>query len=179
MKAFEDSYGPRDPKARWRWLTGDGSWDDYGGTWYRRARDGAWWVIRFDNGHEHDPELPRYLCQLKRLDFGDIEASAIVDALKSCGLSRQCDGSLVNELGDEIESRHAMLAIVDACVSYGLGSPMIDDSSETHAVRLRGRVAKEAERLMKDSAALEDALDRPVNAIMTSARDYGSGRPLL
>lgn len=182
MKRFEESCGPSKGRAQWRWLTGDVSWDDYGGTWYRQAKDGAWWVLRFENGHEYDREFPRYLCDVKRLDFGDIEASAVRSALRSC-----CDDAidLVIENGKvdlgETEKRYSVnpLQIVDACFSYGLGAPMFDDSSETHAVRLRGRVAKEAERLMRDATSLENALDRPVNAIMTSARDYGSGRRML
>jgi hypothetical protein len=104
----------------------------------------------------------RYGCDVKRLDLGAIPGEQIRAALDCV------DTSLDRVLGDE-----SML--VWACISYGLGAPLYFAKRMNNAVRVRREAQLEAERLMKDDEACEAALDRPVNAIGSTAREFGTG----
>lgn len=168
----------------WTQLCSDVNWQDYHGMWAKRARDGSWYVLQWTNmidamgKHEAAEFGSKYECQVKRLDFADLAPDAIASALKSCGFELTKEGTIENEHdGDEVcDKEHATLFILESCIGYGLGAPLETFMGNGHPLRVRGKARKYAETVMRHAAALEERLDRPVNAITTSARDYGSGR---
>ncbi len=163
----------------WKDLGGDVNWEDYGGKWGRRAKDGSWYVLDFTNmdeacGKDNEGQ-PTYVCEVKRFDRATTPTAEVRSALRSSGLKLLFDGKLVQD-GDStvVDSKWKEQTIVEACVSYGLGAPIWSESGN-RASWVRANARRYAERCMKDDALLEDRLDRPVNAIGSTAREYGAG----
>ena len=182
MKRYDDSQ-----LKGWTQLCSDGNWSDYHGMWAKQARDGSWYVLKFDNlvdsmGERDAAEFgATYECQVKRVDFSDLAPDAIASALESCGYELTKEGTIENEYdgGEVCGAEHATLCILECAIGYGLGAPLESFYGNGHPLRVRGKARAYAMAMMRDADELEERLDRPVNAIMTSARDYGSGRPLL
>ena len=150
--------------------------------WMRKAKDGSIWTLRFELGADVSSELPRYMATIKRLDMSEISDKSKADALKSYGWTLTTDETgasaiLCPHSGDWIAqgAEHVERALVECLVSWGLGAPLHEESSDTHAIRVRGKARREAERLMRDASACESALDTPVNKIGQTAREYGNG----
>lgn len=171
----------------WATLACDVNWEDYGGMWAKedKAKPGTWIVLRFTNLYDAMGErdckrdgIPQFECDVKLVDLKDIEAK-IAEALRSCGYVRKDENTIVNEHDGSpvVSGPDATLCIVEACVGYGLGAPLESFTSEHRPVNLRARARKYAEEMIRPagSTSLRDRLARPVNAIGTSARDYGRG----
>lgn len=150
----------------WIDLGSDSSWEDYGGEWGRKARDGAWYVLRFDNLLDAmGDEAPcKYSCDVLRVNLAEISEKEIKSALSCVGLDLE-----------NVEPKYREQATVEACVSYGVYAPLDTIEGDTYPTRIRAEARRTAERYMRDSDALESALDRPVNAIGSTARDFGHG----
>ena len=171
------------PKG-WLDAGGDRSWDDYGGRWLRQERGtggqtvgGVWWWLDFTNmedacGSDHDPD-ELYICEVKRLDFADLDDTEIRSAIESCGYTED-QGFDWYEPGAR-RTPQQWAALAEVCLSYGLGAPMHTETGPNRPIIVRGRARREAERLMQDDRATERQLDRPVNKIGSTAREYGRG----
>lgn len=139
----------------WIQLCSDMNWQDYHGLWAKKARDGSWYVLRWRNlyyamgerGCKRD-HVPRYECDVKRLDFADIAQEELDWAL--CWLDLRREGtSLVTSQGDLIEPPHAELATIEACIGWGLGVPLESFTGDGHPLRVRGRARRYAETIMR------------------------------
>ncbi len=163
----------------WIELCADVSWDDYGGTWARKARDGSWYVVVFTNlldaGGEEFADTP-YEAEVKRVDFGEIDRETLDRALRSSGW--KVDGNaIVNDYDGEIvgEGDTVPEVMLDAAVSYGLGAPLESFTGKVRASHIRAEARRYAEECMRNDSLLVERLSRPVNRIGSTAAEYGRG----
>jgi hypothetical protein len=171
----------------WEYISGPHWWTGEDAMWVRKAKDGAWFVLRFqdlrDAGGSDFEDTP-YECDVRRVHLKELSEEEIGSALRSSGWHLGPDGCIYQEVwerdgkkygGDLVcDKEHAELCIVECLVSHGLGAPLHDETGKRYD-RVRGRARAEAVSLMRDAEALEEALDRPVNAIGSTAREYGRG----
>jgi hypothetical protein len=101
---------------------------------------------------------PRYVGSLSEVDLDQVSPEQLREALKSCGW----DGM------PETDEANA-----EACNSYGNRAPLHGVSTDSRDKAFR-ECRKESYRL-DDSEAYAEALDRPVNAIGSTAREYARG----
>lgn len=168
----------------WINIGSDVSWDEYGGKWAHGAADGSFYVLDFTNmwnacGEEECKAdgQPRYVCEVKRVDLADLPQDTIRNAMRSCGLRFTAEG-IVSDQGDIIagpDSDHYPLVLVEACVGYGASQPLDSFSGDSYPNRVRAKARRSAEALMRDATALSERLDRPVNKIGSTAREYARG----
>jgi hypothetical protein len=160
----------------WIELCSDVNWVDYHGMWARKAKDGSWYVLRWTNlvdaGGEEFADTP-YECDVKRIDLSDVDPSS---ALNSCGYEIEGD-TIVNEYDGSIvaDGKHVELCLVECCISYGLGAPLESFTGSKYPERIRATARRYAETMMKDRPGLAKRLARPVNAIGSTADEYGRG----
>lgn len=156
----------------WRELCGDVNWEDYGGKWGRQdpSNPRVFYVIKSDNMIEAMGERDVEACgcdvfqaQVVRVDLDDTSSESIESALKCCGLD------LEDFTGDHD------WAIVECLVDYGSAAPMGEHSHPHRADVARASARREVEELIADSEQCEAMLDRQVNAIGSTAREYGRG----
>jgi len=168
---------------KWIELCSDVNWEDYGGMWARKAPDGSWYVLQWTNLWDaagEDSGLPQFECDVKRVELFNLPEAEITSAMRCVGLAWVPDGhngEIMTESGDivaDTEERTA-LVLVEACVQYGLGAPLQSFSGDKYPKRIRARARRYAEECMRDDALLERQLDRPVNKIGSTAREYGRG----
>lgn len=155
----------------WTDIGSDSSWEDYGGKWARRAKDGSWYVVDFCNMYDACGEdeckadgQDQYVCEVKRVDLADLDAETLASACKCVGLYLE-----------EVSVEHREIAQVEACVSYGASQPLESFSGNVRPANVRANARRAAETLMRDTEALTAKLDRPVNAIGSTAREYARG----
>lgn len=154
----------------WIDLGSDVCWEDHGGMWGRRAKDGKWFVLSFYDLWEAtgDEALDHYHCSVKMVELASIPENEMARAIASMG---DWVGS-TEFMALDASSKEA--AIVEICVRYGLGAPL-DEVYGKRAISVRAQARRIAEGLMRDPSRLDHALDRPVNAIGSTAREYGIG----
>jgi len=161
----------------WIELCSDVNWADYHGMWARKARDGRWfvlqWVNMWDACGESD-DLAQYSCEVKALDLNELTAGNLAEALRSCSFRTTHEG-LVSDSGDLIGESQSELVMLECCIQYGLGAPLESFTGDKHPERVRAQARRFAEQCMRDAALLERQLDRPVNRIGSTAREYGRG----
>jgi hypothetical protein len=176
-----------------KWLTGDVNYTDHGGKWLRRVPGTRRYHVielnRWDSlvGEREArlSELPTYNLTLREVDLDLLCAahetekseSSLASALRSCGwyldprrgVVQEHDHDLVCALGGVLDS-----VLVEACHGYGAAAPLEDLGANNWR--------KCFDELRKLSVSLDDeskhdqAMDRPVNAVCTSAQDYMLGR---
>lgn len=175
----------------WTDIGSDVSWDEYGGRWARRARDGSWYVVEFMDMYEACGEDEcknygqcRYVCEVNRVDLTDLDAETLKSALQGAGLQivdkTPIDGirAIVSDQGDVVATSNGPtwdLVLVEAYASSGAKQPLESFSGDTRPANVRANARRAAEALMRDAVALEAKLDRPVNAIGATAREYARG----
>jgi hypothetical protein len=151
----------------WTDIGSDYDWKGYGGRWARHIDGTRYHVIRFDNmieacGRDADPSQP-YACDLHEVD---IASENLQSALDYCGLD-----------ADEMAERQEpgkQWALVEALSSSGAYAPLWQDGGRNAHAMLR--VAKrESRQLSADSEAYEARMNRPVNRIGSTAREYQAG----
>ena len=173
----------------WVDIGGDVCWQDYGGRWARRASDGSWYVLDFTNmieacGRDAEGE-PTYVCEVMRISPADLDDDRIKSALACVGSRLVTETpvkgirAIVSDSGDVIALSNAPAylferVIVEACVSYGCVEPL-DSFRGNRAANVRANARRAAETLMRDAKALETRLERPVNRIGQTAREYARG----
>lgn len=146
---------------------GDVSPEDYGGKWFRRTHDRVFQVIELTNMDDacgrdnagHD----KYVVELSLVDLDAINETAMIAALQSCGYDDNYDDS-------DLTDAHRVVA----CYEYGCKAPL--DSWEGNAWSKLLRAARSAAHALKrDAQALVDRMNRPVNAIGSTAAEYMRG----
>lgn len=147
---------------KWQDIGSDVNWTDYGGLWAARNHSSRWFVIRFDNMHEATGEESgdRYHATLYEVD---LDSDQLPQALECCGMEYSED---MTDLSD--------LAKVNALTSYMGGSPLWQDGGN-NAWKLVRAAKSEASQLHRSDDAYEAAMEKPVNKIGSTAREYGSG----
>lgn len=155
----------------WIDLGSNVNWSDYGGKWGKRASDGSWYVLDFTNMYDACGEgeckrdgQSQYVCEVKRVDLSQLSSENLQRALDCIGLDL-----------DDVDVKHREAAQVEACVSYGCTQPLNSFSSDVYAGRIRADARRYAEKCMRDSDLLAERLARPVNAIGSTAEEYGRG----
>lgn len=168
----------------WTDIGSDVNWTDYHGKWARRAPDGSYYVLDWTNMIDAcgcDAEGgPEYVCEVKRVDLDDLSPETIAQALACVGMRLLGNDSIVTDGADRVvataddRERHS-LVLVEACTSYGCAQPIESFSGSEYPARIRAKARRYAESLMKDAPRLQERLERPVNKIGSTAREYGRG----
>jgi hypothetical protein len=147
----------------WQDIGSDVNWTEYGGRWARHVGGTRYHVLRFENCAEWGDGATGYHCDLSEVD---VASPQLESALDSCGLS-MADMADIQDKGRE-------WAKVDALAGYGAAAPLWQDSG-TNAHKLIRAGKRESRALSADPQALEARLDRPVNKIGSTAREYAAG----
>jgi hypothetical protein len=157
-------------KRTWHDIGSDVNWIDYGGHWARRIDDTRYHVIRFDNLEECTGEAGvGYHVQLSEVD---IDSPQLTSALKCCGFPVERSGNQFFEADHKTPIRP--LNAVEALSSYGAYAPL--ESLSGHNAHSLMRQAKAlSRRLESDASAYSEAMDRPVNKLGSTAREYAAG----
>lgn len=100
----------------------------------------------------------RYHGEVVLVDLNAIPAEEIASARRSCGWEDTPDSDL---------------ATAEMCFSYGCRARLWNDASNNRSQLMRA--AKSEARALLDPDAFEDAMDRPVNAIGSTAREFMQG----
>lgn len=150
--------------TNWQY-SGDVNPQLHGGTWFRRAiaRSRQFQFIRLTNmddacGSDNEGR-PTYVVELSLVDLDAIDEQRQENAIRSCGQ----DGT---ELSD------AWRAV--ACFEYGALAPL-ESWEGTGSSALLRRARKLAHELQLDSALMAERMERPVNAIGSTAAEYMVG----
>jgi len=149
----------------WKWLTGDVNFTDYGGSWYRKIDDLRYHVIRLDNWEDMagaDASEYTYNVTLSEVNLGD--ADQLQAAMKSCGWE---DGT--DDYGNPLPD----LAKVDAMHGFGARAHLGEWNGNNYRKMLAE--AKRESRSLDDPDTYEDAMNKPVNAIGSTARELQKG----
>ena len=161
-------------KKGWIDVGSDVSWEDYGGHWGKRAAEGVWFFVKFENMAEHMSESEMkeggyalYYAQVKQVDLREVPVSEVEAAMKSCG---------PDDLSRYDEAEHEMIHAT-CCADYGTYAPL-DEFQGPRALQVRADAFRCAESYMADADSLDSALDRPVNKIGSTARDFRGGNCL-
>ncbi len=139
-------------------------YEDYQATYARRVRDRVYHVIKFTDfvdacGEDEAKEIgAKYGVDLKEIDL-DITPQKDIDCATS-------------GYGEEQEFND--YALVECLVDYGYGAPLFDDIGNNRSKLMRS-ARKESLTMENDHEAYEQAMDKPVNAIGSTAREYGQG----
>lgn len=151
----------------WHDIGSDVNWTEYGGRWARRIDATRYHVIRFENCAEWGDGATGYHCDLSEVD---ITNGQLADALESCDVPT--DG--LDEYGQVIPPNVYRLMLVEALSGYGAYAPLWSDSGR-NAHKLVRAAKAESRRLRRDAGAYYKAMDRPVNKIGSTAREYAAG----
>lgn len=154
-------------KAKFQFLTGDTNFTDYGGTWWAKSGPETYFVItltNWENATGEQPDGDKYLIDLAEVDLSDDEQ--IGRAMGVYGW----DSDLLDEYGN----RRSDGELVDAMRSAGSYAPL-GDWSGSNWRKLMASAKTEANELLSDPVRYEDAMDRPVNKIGSTAREYAQG----
>jgi hypothetical protein len=140
------------------------NWQDHGGNWAKKAKDGSYFVITFVDFHYATgaTEGAKYYAILQRVDLSDLPADTIKSAMKYCGFD-DLDAGEINEI-----------MIVEACAGYGAAQPL-QEFLGNRAASVRAAASRAAESYMRDAYALDERLERQVNAIGNNAKEYARG----
>jgi len=144
-------------KTQWIDIGSDVNWQEYGGLWTCQVDEHRWHVVRFENTTEWGDDDPgyRYHCDLREVDTRSPQMGA---ALKCIGA----------------ESDASALERVYALQAYGAAAPLWQDCG--NRARELIRTAHQQSRLLRSNpVAYESRMDRPVNAIGSTAREYQIG----
>lgn len=179
----------------WTQLCSDVSWEDYGGMWAKKAKDGTWYVLKWTNLYDAMGEEdckrdghPQYECEVRFIDLSQIPVAERQSALRSCGLRlgaargglaviNEHDGDVVAAQfkEDGTPSPHLELCIVECLIQYGLGAPLETFTGDVRPLSVRANARRFAEECMRNDHLMRNRLARPVNAIGSTAAEYGKG----
>jgi hypothetical protein len=167
-----------------KWLTGDVNFTDYGGKWIRKvgsADSRRYHILSLENwvelvGEREASEVGATYCvDLSEVDLDAIALSGSLEsALRSCGMTLDQFGAVTCGGHTIADPQHAELALAEACHSYGCKAPLWDANGNNY--RKLMREARAFSRSLDDSDRHSEAMERPVNAIGTSAADFMCGR---
>jgi hypothetical protein len=155
----------------WTDIGSDVNWTDYGGNWARHIEGTRYHVIRFHNCEEWGDGATGYHVDLREVDLTNPQLER---AMQGCGPDATNNGDPL-DWSDEYGDPLPRLALVAALADSGAPAPLWQDGG-TNAHKLLRAARAESRMLARDAAALEERMDRSVNAIGTSARNYGLGK---
>lgn len=174
------------PSSVFKFLTGDMNYVDYGGKWYRCVAKGRFHVIELTNMDEacgRDNEgRPTYVVELSGIDLYETPRKEIESALRSCGWKMIAFSpksllpcTVVDDYrGDVIGSNAAAeLVLVEALHSYGCRAPL--ESWEGNNWEELMKLARAESKTLDDPIEFEERMNRPVNQLGSSAREYMQG----
>ncbi len=149
--------------GKWQY-TGDVSPESYGGKWFRHVSPGVYQVIELTNMDEacgRDNEgSDTYVVELSLVDLASIDTATQASAMHSCGPD------------DESELTDDWRAVV--CYEYGCKAPLDSWSGNAYSKLLK--IARsEAHKLTRDAAELAKRMEKPVNAIGSTAAEFMVG----
>lgn len=154
----------------WTDIGSDVNWSDYGGRWARHIEGTRYHVIRFENCEEWGDGATGYHCDLQEVDTSNPQ---LAQAMRSCGPVAENNGDPL-DWSDEYGDPLPVLCLVAALSSYGAYAPLWQEASG-NSHRLLRAAKRESRLLASDSEAYEARMSRAVNAVGTSARNYGLG----
>jgi hypothetical protein len=148
--------------TKWNY-SGDVNMLDYGGKNFRGIGNRQFQIVELINmddacGRDNEGQ-PKYIVELRLVDLASLSEENKRRALECCGMEKE------ENLSDE--------ALAECCDSYGTHAPL-GSWSGNNARKLFRQAYAEAKSLL-DSEALETRLDRPVNKIGSSAREFMAG----
>lgn len=166
--------------ASFSFLTGDVCWEDHGGTWVRKVSDSRFHVAQIFNWEESvgsEGEGMGYNVSLREVDTDD--ADRYHPSLKSCGYEMEKDGTIyVPCTGDvlcEANDEKARKLILCECMNgYGAYAPLEEFNGEDF-LELFAQAAALSNELVEDNEAYEARMNRPVNRLGSTAREYQKG----
>lgn len=148
----------------------------YGGGFIRHVAARRFHVIEVTNmdeacGRDNEGQ-PRYVIELKEINLDEADVDG---ALRSCGWKLE-DGIVINEHdGSEVASReHTDRVIAESMLGYGGSAPLESWSTNNPCAKLVQARAL-SRKLEKDSEAWEERMNRPVNKLGSTAREYARG----
>jgi len=151
---------------RWVDLGCDANWQDHGGVWGRPvagSNDLKWWIISFESTREWGDgpvEGGKYNGELSEVDL--------------TGPADQRKGALSYIGADDRDEPVSEAELAYALHAYGAKAPI--DSEQGNAVwKIVDSLRKLARDLEQDEQRYERLMDRPVNAIGSTAREFQSG----
>ena len=154
---------PREDKmSKWQFLTGDVNYKDYGGKWYRQVKGEIYHIVELVNIEEATGKsvTDKYFVNLQEIDLDLISQKDLKSAIESC------------ELQEDIEI--TPIITIDILSAYGRYTPMGNWEGNNYREVIKQAKA-ESNRLSTDSDYRERQLDRPVNRIGSTAREFGAG----
>jgi hypothetical protein len=176
-----------------KWLTGDVNYTEYGGKWCRKIGPGRYHVITLDRWSEmvgkreaKNRDMDTYNVSLSEVDLKTIseelsdDRTVLHHALKSCGWYYDSKRGVVDEHSHDLVAPNgpvAELVCVEACHGYGAKAPL-EEYNGNNWRKLMQEARAYSRELTSDNEKMQEALDRPVNAIGTSAKDYMLGKML-
>lgn len=148
--------------------TGDVSPEDYGGKWYREIAHRVYQVIELTNmgeacGRDNEGH-PTYVVELSLVDLGVLTPKQIDDAYRSCGW----------ELPESMTQGERDAATAIMCFEYGCKAPLDSWEGNNYGKLLR-TARSQAHALKRDADAMSERMERPVNKIGSTAREYMTG----
>ena len=158
-------------------LTGDVCWEDHGGSWFRKVSNSRFHVVRIFNWEVETGEGSGYNVDLVEVDTDDLDR--LHPALESCGYAVDADSAVyVPYSGDVLcegfDFKRRRLIFCECMHGYGSYAPIDDESGEKFEPLFLQMVKRSIE-LTEDEDAYEAAMNNPVNAIGSTAREYQQG----
>ena len=154
----------------WTDIGSDFNWSDHGGRWARHIEGTRYHVIRFENCKDWGDGATGYHCDLQEVDTSNPQ---LASAMQPCGMSATNNGDPL-DWSDEYGDPVPVLAFVEALSSYGAYAPLWQEASGNSHKLLRA-AKRESRLLATDTEAYETRMDRPVNKLGSTAREYAVG----
>jgi hypothetical protein len=147
----------------WEFLSGDMNWEEYDGSWYYCVGSQKYYVLRLIYLQGHDPLFDdKYCCEVLYVDLKAAGKDSIQDAMDFCGI--------------EDVSKVEPAWLVDALVSYGTYATLDSVFGDAYPLRIRAAARRIADNFIdSDKKLLSKALNKPANAIGSTARDMMKG----
>lgn len=167
--------------AAFEFLTGDVSWEDYGGMWCRRV-DHRFHVVKILNWEDAVGSAGAsgtdgtHHIELVEVDTNDVEQAK--SGLDSCGYYNDEDGNIVTDQGDILaelkDEGRWRLVICEAMAQCGHSAPL-DQETGSDLSQLFNNVLIQSNTYVDDEEAYEKRMNRPVNRIGSTAREMQKG----
>lgn len=161
-------------KRGFHFWSGDVNWIDYGGTWIREISPRRYHFIQVTNmdeacgrdneGHE------KYVAELSEVDLDGISAATQRSAWECC------DGDCMIGRSETttIDTAERDRICAGCCFDYGARAPMRSVSTDNAHKGYR-ECRAESYSLTRDASAYAERMERPVNKLGSTAREYMSG----
>jgi hypothetical protein len=151
-----------------KFLTGDVNWKDYGGKWYREALPGIYHVIELTDMPDACgwDATCTYDVMLKVVDLHEVNGKMIEDAFRSYGIDREALADAHSDSPEWWQVRD-QLVLVEAMCGHGLYAPM--GSWDGNAYKPLLAAARQRSHELEDEDTYEEAMERPVNRIGSTA----------